>query len=50
MSCSLDPLRFFVTCLAGWMNQKQQEVIEYLTEENRVLKQQLGGETLAFDR
>jgi putative transposase len=28
------------------MNQKQQEVIEYLTEENRVLKQQLGARRL----
>ncbi len=24
--------------MAGWMNRKQQDVIEYLLEENRVLK------------
>lgn len=29
-----------MAALAGWMNRKQQEVIEYLLEENRVLKQQ----------
>jgi len=28
--------------LAGWMNQRQQDVIEYLREENRVLREQLG--------
>jgi hypothetical protein len=26
--------------LAGWMNRKQQMVIEYLLEENRILKEQ----------
>jgi hypothetical protein len=46
MSCSLDPFRFLVTCLAGWMNQEHQKIIDYLTEENRVLKQQLGGRRL----
>jgi hypothetical protein len=46
MFCSLDPFRFLVTCLAGWMNQEHQKIIDYLTEENRVLKQQLGGRRL----
>jgi hypothetical protein len=46
MSCSLDPFRFLVTCLAGWMNQEHLKIIDYLTEENRVLKQQLGGRRL----
>lgn len=31
----------FLTTIAGWMNRKQQQVIEYMLEENRVLKQQL---------
>jgi len=31
----------FLTIMAGWMNRKQQAVIEYLLEENHVLKQQL---------
>jgi len=26
--------------MAGWLNRKQQAVIEYLLEENRVLKEQ----------
>jgi hypothetical protein len=28
--------------LAGWMNRQQQEVIEYLKEENRILRERLG--------
>jgi hypothetical protein len=30
----------FLTILAGWMSRKQQNVIEYLLEENRILKEQ----------
>jgi hypothetical protein len=33
----------FLVTLAGWMNRKQQSVIEYLLEENRVMKQQLNA-------
>jgi hypothetical protein len=29
--------------LPGWLNRQQQEVIEYLLEENRVLREQLRG-------
>ena len=32
-----------VAALAGWVNRHQREVIDYLREENRVLKEQLGG-------
>jgi putative transposase len=35
-------LEFFLLCLAGWVNRNQQHVIEYLQEEVRVLKEQLG--------
>jgi hypothetical protein len=31
---------------AGWMNQQQQHAIHYLREENRVLREQLGGRRL----
>jgi transposase InsO family protein len=33
---------------AGWVNRSQQDVIEYLQEENRVLREQLGGKRLPF--
>ena len=29
-------------CLAGWINRNQQNVIEYLQEEVKILKEQLG--------
>ena len=45
----MDPFRFVVVCVAGWMNQHQQHVIEYLVEENRVLREQIGGRRLRFN-
>jgi putative transposase len=38
-----SPLRLLLVTLAGWINRHQQQVIEYLVEENRVLKEQLKG-------
>src|SRR6516162_4487578 len=32
------PLAFFVLLFSGWVNRQQQEVIDYLLEENRVLR------------
>jgi hypothetical protein len=46
MSQVLRPWQLFVTVLAGWINEHQQAEIEYLREENRVLKEQLGGKRL----
>jgi hypothetical protein len=34
---------------AGWMNQRQLLVIAYLHEENRVLREQLGGRRLRLN-
>src|SRR3974390_1491426 len=42
----LDPFRFLLVAVAGWMNQSQLQVIDYLLEENRVLREQLGGRRL----
>jgi putative transposase len=49
MPKSLDPFRLLLFSVAGWMNQRQQEVIDYLPEENRVLHEQLGSRPLRFD-
>jgi hypothetical protein len=38
----LDPFRFVLIAVAGWMNQRHVHTIEYLREENRVLREQLG--------
>lgn len=48
MGTALNPFQFLVIVLAGWMNQQQQYVIEYLREENRVLREQLGNRRLRF--
>ena len=42
-------LQFIVFILAGWVNRQQQAVIDYLIEENRVLREQLGGRRLGLD-
>ena len=49
MTTSLDPFRFVLIALSGWMNQQQLELINYLREENRVLREQLGGKRLRFN-
>ena len=41
-------LQFLLMTFAGWLNRKQQDAIEYLKEENRVLREQLGGRRLRF--
>jgi hypothetical protein len=42
MTKSLDPFWFLLIAVSGWMNQQQLQLIDYLREENRVLRQQLG--------
>jgi len=49
MRPAMDPFRLLLISLAGWLNQSQHEVIEYLQEENRVLREQLGGKRLRFN-
>jgi len=48
MKLALDPFRLLLISLAGWLNQRRQDVIDYLQEENRVLREQLGGKRLRF--
>jgi len=45
----LDPFRFVLIAVAGWMNQHQLQIIDYLREENRVLREQLGGRRVRFN-
>jgi putative transposase len=49
MRAGLDPFSFLVVSVAGWLNQKQQQVIDYLVEENRVLRKQIGCRRLRFN-
>ena len=34
-------LQFLVLTIAGWVNRRQEDLIDYLREENRVLREQL---------
>jgi putative transposase len=45
---SVQPLQFLLLVFAGWVNRRQLEVIDYLKEENRVLREQLHGRRLRF--
>src|SRR5215469_5733935 len=36
MRLAIDPFRLLLISLAGWLNQQQQDVIDYLEEENHV--------------
>src|SRR5216684_8674750 len=49
MSRALDPFRFVLIAVAGWMNQRQLHVVDYLREENRVLREQLRGRRLRLN-
>jgi hypothetical protein len=46
---SLDPFRFLLIAVSGGMNQQQLQLIDYLREENRVLREQLGQRRLRFN-
>ena len=48
MRVALDPFSILITTLAGWMNRHQGHVIEYLMEENRVLREQIGTRRMRF--
>ena len=48
MALVQQPFHLLVIALAGWLNRHQQAVIDYLIEENRVLKEQLEGQRLRF--
>ena len=39
-------LQFLVLTFAGWVNRHQDDLIDYLREENRVLREPVGGELL----
>ena len=40
------PLQFLMLIFAGWVRRHQQDVIDYLQEENRALREQMGGKRL----
>ena len=45
----LNPFRFVLIAVGGWMNQHQLQIIDYLREENRFLREQLDGRRMRFN-
>jgi len=37
------PLKLLLLAVSGWVHRHQQDTIAYLVEENRILKEKLGG-------
>lgn len=48
MGFVLQPWQLFFLTLAGWINRQQQEAIDYLFTENRVLKESHGGKRIVL--
>ena len=46
MKFILQPWQLFVLILAGWINHREQEVIEYLRAENRILREKLNNQLI----
>ncbi|TLY64210.1 MAG: hypothetical protein E6K48_00165, partial [Gammaproteobacteria bacterium] len=44
----LQPLHLLLMMFAGWVTRHQLDVIDYLQEENRVLKERVGGRRICF--
>ena len=44
----MNVMKLMVVALAGWINQQQEDVIDYLREEVRVLKELNGNKRLRF--
>jgi len=42
MRAEFLPFRVLLLAVSGWMHLEQQEVIAYLLEERRVLREQIG--------
>jgi putative transposase len=48
MSSLLQPLHLLLMMFAGWVNRHQLDVIGYLQEENRIIKERPGGRRIRF--
>src|SRR5712672_2666297 len=49
MCPTFDPFRLLLISVAGWWGQQQRDAIDYLREENRVLREQLGDRRLRLN-
>jgi len=49
MKAQLQPWQFWLLILAGWINRRQQDFVEYLLTENRVLREKLGKKRILLN-
>jgi hypothetical protein len=49
MKSQLQPWQFLLLILAGWINRTQQDAIEYLITENRILREKLGKKRILLN-
>jgi transposase InsO family protein len=49
MQFVLQPWQLLFAILAGWVNQRQQAVIDYLRAENQVLKEKIGSKRILLN-
>ena len=48
MNAIIQPWQLLLITLASWLNQEQQQIIEYLQTENSILKEHLKGRRISY--
>jgi len=49
MKAQFQPWQLLLLILAGWINRRQQEAVDYLLTENRVLREKLGKKRILLN-
>ena len=49
MESQLQPGHLLLLILAGWINRRQQDAVEYLLTENRILREKLGKKRILLN-
>ena len=49
MKSQLQPCHLLLLILAGWINRRQQDAVEYLLTENQILRERLGKKRILLD-
>ena len=49
MKSQFQPRHLLLLILAGWINRRQQDAVEYLLTENRILREKLGKKRILLN-
>ena len=49
MESQLQPWHLLLLILAGWINRRQQDAVEYLLTENQILQEKLGKKRILLN-